>query len=81
MSPSQGKNDIDVPADESGIMSLVPYRLRVMLIISATVAKVTLNNLEWTPHAWIIGGERGKRQFLREGLQACYQWTSVNRIS
>lgn len=68
MSLSQGKNDIDVPADESRIMSPMPYRVRVMLIISATVAKVTLNNLEWTAHAWIIGGEIEKRQCFPEGL-------------
>lgn len=54
------KNGTNVPSDKSSIISCVPYRACVMVIIRATVAKVMQNNLERMPAAWVIGGERGE---------------------
>lgn len=42
------KNGSHVPSDKSGIISCVPYRACVMVIIRVTVSKVTQNNLERT---------------------------------
>lgn len=50
------KNASNVPSDKYSIISCVPYRARVMVIIRATVSKVTQNNLERTLAAWLIGG-------------------------
>lgn len=51
------KNGSNVPLDKSSIISCVPYRARVMVIIRATVSKVMQNNLERMPAAWLIGRE------------------------
>lgn len=51
------KNGTNVPSDKSGIISYVPYRVCVMVIIRATVAKVMQNNLERMLAAWLIGRE------------------------
>lgn len=50
------KNGSNVPSDKSSIISCVPYRACVMVIIRATVAKVMQNNLERMLAAWVIGG-------------------------
>lgn len=50
------KNGTDVPSDKSGIISCVPYRASVMVIIRATVAKVMQNNLAKMQAAWVMGG-------------------------
>lgn len=52
-------------ADKSGIISCVPYRAYVMVIIRATVAKVMQNNLERMQSAWIMGGE-GRARMTEE---------------
>lgn len=59
------KNGTNVPSDKSSIISCVPYRACVMVIIRATVAKVMQNNLERMLAAWVIGRE-GERQEGRE---------------
>ncbi len=51
------KNGTNVPSDKSSIISCVPYRACVMVIIRATVAKVMQNNLERMLAAWVIGRE------------------------
>ena len=55
------KNGSSVPSDKSSIISCVPYRACVMVIIRATVSKVMKNNLERMQAAWLIGKE-GERQ-------------------
>lgn len=54
------QNDTSVPSDKSSIISRVPYRACVMVIISATVAKVTQHSFERMPFAWIVGGDNGR---------------------
>lgn len=49
-----------VPSDKSSVISRAPYRARVMVIIRATVSKVTQNNLERTMAAWLIGVGRSR---------------------
>lgn len=54
------KNGTNVPSDKFSIISCVPYRACVMVIIRATVAKVIQNNLQRMLAAWVMGREEGR---------------------
>lgn len=68
------KNGTNAPSDKSSIISCVPYRACVMVIIRATVAKVMQNNLERMLAACVMGGGRRSSYsvFQRSKTYSCY---------
>lgn len=76
------KNGTNVPSDKSSIISCVPYRACVMVIIRATVAKVMQNNLERMLAAWVMGeGESRARMSMATPLLSPFLFRDRKRIA